>query len=75
MTLRRDHPDELHVVLDNDERLGLIDVTHKLDGAQHLLVRHSGRGLVEQHKIGIRREHHAKFDPLALSVSQLPDEP
>ena len=51
--LGRDHPDKLHVVLDHDERLRFIDIAHKLDGAPHLLVRHSGRRFVEQHKIGI----------------------
>lgn len=72
--LARDHPDELHVMLDHDERLGPVDVANKLDSARHLLVGHAGRGLVKQNKIGVGGQHHAEFDPLTLSMRQLANE-
>src|SRR5271165_826751 len=71
--LSRDHANELHVVLDDDQRLAAIDLANQLSRSQDFFMGHPGRRLVEQHKIGIGGEYDAELDPLALSMRELPD--
>ena len=69
-----DHADELHVVLDDDQRLGAVDLAHQLGGLVDLLMRHAGGRLVEQDELGIGRQHEAEFDPLPLTMGELADQ-
>src|ERR1019366_6255724 len=72
--LRGDHADELHVVLDDDERLAAIDLGDEFGGLVHLLMRHTGGRFIEQYELGIRRQHDAEFNPLPLTVGKLADQ-
>ena len=50
-----DHADELHVVLDHDQRAAAVDLADQLASALDLLVGHAGRRLVEQDQVRARR--------------------
>ena len=60
-----DHADELHVVLDDDERLGAVDLAHEFGGLVDLLMRHAGGRLVEQDQLGIGRRARCRARPIA----------
>src|ERR1700730_3254272 len=70
-----DHLDELHVVLDHDERVGAVDVADELGGPRDLVVGHARRRLVQQDQFGVSGEHGTELDPLPQAMGELPDHP
>ena len=70
----RDRLDELHVMLDDDHRRGLVDFENQVGGLVDLFVGHARRRLVEQDQLGLAGKHGAELDPLALAVGELADD-
>ena len=69
-----DAADELHVVLDHDQGVALVEFGDQVDQPVDLLVGHAGGRLVEQDQVGLGRDHHGELDELALAVRQLADD-
>src|SRR5215469_13550396 len=66
-----DHLDELHIVLDNDERSPGVDGTEQRNRAFHFIRAHARGRLIEQYEFRILRDHHTDLDPLSLTVRKL----
>ena len=73
--LARDAPDELHVVLDDEDGVPPGELQAQLGGLLGLLVGHAGDRLVEQQQRGSCDEHHADLEPLLLAVGQRAGDP
>ena len=61
---------EGHVVLDDHDRLFLVDFLQQLRGLMGLDVGHAGDGLVDQQQFRVLRQQHADLQPLLLAVRQ-----
>ena len=70
----RDLANELHVVLDDDDRGGFVQIEHQSGCPGRLLVAHARRGLVEEHDVRFANYDHRDFDPLTLPVGEFSDE-
>ena len=70
--LLRDPLDEVHVVLDHDQRIRARERDEQLGAAHGLVVGHSRHGLVEQEELRLLHEQHADFQPLLLTVGEKP---
>jgi hypothetical protein len=68
---RRELFDEIHVVIDHDERVRPASAADQRGGRLGFLMRHAGRGLVEQQQIGIRCDDHPDLEPLLVAVREL----
>src|SRR2546430_2070226 len=66
----RDHPDEVHVVLDHDDRGRLVEPPEEPDRLLHLFHRHAGRRLVEQDQGRLADAGHADLEPLLHAVGE-----
>ena len=65
-----DHSDELHVVLDDNQRMIAFKLVNKLSESLHLLLRHASCGFVEKDEIRLRRRYHSYFYQLSLTVRE-----
>src|SRR5712692_3907870 len=63
-------PDELHVVLDDEDRPVGGDRLEQPAGPRSLLVGHARDRLVHEEQLGILRDHHPDLEPLLLAVRQ-----
>jgi len=70
----RDLANELHVVLDDDDRGGFVQIKHQVGCPGRLLVAHARRGFVEQHDVRFADYDHGDFHPLTLPVGEFSDE-
>src|SRR5271165_4366652 len=71
----RDLTNELHIVLDDDDRGGLVQLEHQGGCPRRLLVAHARSGLVKEHYGRFANYDHRDFDPLTLAVGEFSDEP
>ena len=67
-----DLPDELHVVLDDDDRLFFRQRLEQLTCLLRFFVSHPGDRFVDEEQGGVLQNHHADFKPLLLPVRQRP---
>src|SRR5678815_863619 len=65
-------PNELHVVLNDDNRVFLRQRLEQLPRLLRFLVRHPRDWLVDEEQRRILQDHHADFEPLFLTVRQRP---
>jgi hypothetical protein len=65
-------PDEVHVVLDDDDGALLADPLEQRARLLPLLGTHAGDGLVEEHHLGVLDEQHPDLEPLLLTVGEHP---
>ena len=65
-----DRPHELHVVLDDDDRVLAGERQQQLRRALGFLRRHAGDRLVDQQQLGLLHQQHADLEPLLLAVRQ-----
>ena len=61
---------EGHVVLDDDDRLFLVDLLQEFGGLMRLHVGHAGDRLVDEQELRVLRQQHADLEPLLLAVRQ-----
>ena len=64
-----------HVVLDDHDRLFLVDFLEQLGGLMGFDVGHAGDRLVDQQQFRILRQQHADLEPLLLAVRQASRQP
>src|SRR5439155_25203406 len=65
-----DHPDEVHVVLDDDHGGDLVEPLEQADRLLHLFRRHARRRLVEEDQGRLADARHADLQPLLLPVRE-----
>src|SRR6185312_14771392 len=65
-----DARDEIHVVLDDDQRVVAGELPEELGAAHRFLVRHAGDRFIEQQKARLLHQQHADLKPLLLPVRQ-----
>src|SRR5215218_10236765 len=62
---------EGHVMLDNEDRMGLVDAAQELRGLGGLRVGHAGDRLVDEKKGRDLRQEHADLEPLLLAMAEV----
>ena len=63
--------DEIHVVLDDDDRVAAFQFQQQLGGQFGFLVGQSGGGFVDQQQLWIGDDQHADLEPLPLAVAEI----
>src|SRR5579872_1349170 len=69
-----DLADELHVVLDDDDRSRIIERAHQFGSSPGLLVAHPRRRFVQKHDRRLADHNHGDLHPLALPMGEFADE-
>ena len=59
---------ELHVVLDDNQRVIFADLLQQIGGGLGFCVGHAGDWLVDEEELGVLRDEHADLEPLLLPV-------